>query len=65
MNKTVIKKTPKTQKKPQLISAMVTGCKVNLKWISARSTHSITNIPKLVFTINRAKKVLELTTVDS
>lgn len=40
----------KTPKKPHLVSAMVTGYKVNLKWISARGTHSITNTAKLVFT---------------
>lgn len=60
MNRTVIKK-----KTTQLLSAMVTGYKVNLKWISARSTHSITHLAKLVFTINRDKDVSELMTVDS
>lgn len=41
---------------------MVTGYKGNLKWVSARSTHSITNTAKLVFTINRGKNVSDLMT---
>lgn len=44
---------------------MVTGYMVNLKLISARYIHSITNTEKLVFTINRGKNGLELRTVDS